>query len=89
MNVQPAATSALIPGAGISITRSTTPPTDTSVIWFDTESGTFLAWYVDAWIETSSASGGQTVTISLTWTAFNLLTVAQQFDPTKTYFIID
>ncbi len=77
--------------AGISIIRSATPPSDTSVIWFDTESGTSLVWYVDAWVETSSASGGESgnVIVALTWTAYGLLTAEQQNDPTKTYFIID
>ena len=73
------------------ITRSATPPSDTSVIWFDTESATELIWYVDAWVETSSASGGESgnVIVALTWVAYGLLTAEQQNDPTKTYFIID
>ena len=41
----------------LSIIRSATPPSDTSVIWFDAESASELIWYVDAWVETSSASG--------------------------------
>ena len=90
-----AARRALI-GAGTSnmtdvIIRSATPPSDTSVIWFDTESATELIWYVDAWVETSSASGGESgnVIVALTWTAYGLLTAEQQNDPTKTYFIVD
>ena len=76
---------------GTAIIRSATPPSDTSVIWFDTESGTSLVWYVDAWVETSGASGGDSgnVIVALTWAAYGLLTAEQQNDPTKTYFIID